>query len=67
MYPETRPGWKTSEFYAMWATNLALLIAAVAEGLPSKYAAISASIVTGLYAVARAIAKFGIPNVPPSS
>jgi hypothetical protein len=62
---ETKPGYKTTEFYAMWATNLALLISAIAEGLPPKYAAFAASIVTGLYSVGRAISKFGLPYNPP--
>jgi hypothetical protein len=54
---QPKPGYKTSEFYGTLAVNLAILISAIAEGLPPRYAAIGASVVTGLYSISRAIAK----------
>jgi hypothetical protein len=59
------PGYKTTEFYTVWATNIGLLVSAVAGNLPPKYAALGATIAAGAYAIARAIAKFGTPPPPP--
>jgi type IV secretory pathway protease TraF len=62
-----KPGYKTTEFLVTLAVGLAVLIASVADYLPPRYAAISASVVAGLYAVSRGLAKVPTPIVPPTT
>lgn len=68
---ETKPGYKTTEFWLTIITAVAVLLAAVADVLPDKYAAIVASASTAAYAVARGLAKLGVkpdsPDVPPTT
>lgn len=53
----TAKGWRTSEFYLVLATNVAVLAAALADALPAKYAALAAAISSIGYAIARGLAK----------
>jgi hypothetical protein len=56
---ETKPFWRTSEFWLVALTNLAVIATALADVLPPKYAAPVMAGVNGLYAVARGLAKQG--------
>lgn len=51
-------GYKTTEFYLVLATNVAVLAASLADALPARYAAIAASVANVGYALARGLAKF---------
>ena len=53
-----KPGYKTTEFYLVLATNLAVFISALSDALPPKYATYGAAIVNGLYAIARGLSKW---------
>jgi hypothetical protein len=56
---QNKPGYLTTEFYVTVVTAFASLVAAIDGGLPPKYAAIGAAIVSGAYTISRGIAKFG--------
>jgi hypothetical protein len=60
-----KPGYKTTEFIATAVIVLGSFIASVADYLPPRYAALASSVVTGLYAVSRGLAKVPTPIVPP--
>lgn len=64
---ETRPGWKTTEFWVVILTNVGVLGGQALDvlHLPPKYAAIGLAIVNAAYAIARGLAKTGVPNVVP--
>jgi len=62
---ETKPFWRTSEFWIVVVTNLATITTAIAELLPSKYLAPTLAVTNGLYAVGRGLAKAGVPPTPP--
>jgi hypothetical protein len=56
-----KPGYKTTEFYIIILTDVALFFSAVGEVLPPKYASMAAAVVSGAYADARGLAKITIP------
>jgi hypothetical protein len=57
---ETKPALKSTEFWAMLAVNLASLLSALAGALPPKWAGLVSTVVTGLYAIGRGLAKQGV-------
>lgn len=63
---ESKPGWKTTEFWVAVVTLVAVNLNGVVLTLPDKYQAIATAVVAGLYALARGLAKQGIPDVEPS-
>ena len=54
-----KPGYKTTEFWLTLVTTLITILGALQQVLPAKYAALSVSLVAGLYSVSRGIAKIG--------
>lgn len=58
-----KPGYRTSEFYVTATTIVGLVVAALAAPLPSKYAALGASLSGGFYAISRGLAKL-FPTKP---
>lgn len=53
----SKPGHRTTEFWLTLAVDLAALIAAFADQLPPRYAALAGTVSTGLYALSRGWAK----------
>lgn len=63
---ETRPGWKTTEF---WLTALLLLGGVVQQAvgvfnIPDKTVLQVQFVLAAAYTIARGLAKVGVPNVP---
>jgi hypothetical protein len=54
-----KPGWKTTEFWAVMIANVAILLSAVTGWLPADWACAAAAVADGLYAVGRGLAKQG--------
>lgn len=52
-----KPGYRTTEFWVTTLTSLAAFIAALSGHLTAKYAAIAGAVSSGLYALARGLAK----------
>jgi hypothetical protein len=61
-----KPGYKTTEFWVTAIVSAAGLIAALSGHLAPRYAALAAAASSGLYAVARGLAKVPTPIVPPA-
>jgi hypothetical protein len=61
-----KPGYKTTEFWVTAITSAAALVAALSGNLSPRFAAIAAAVSSGLYAVARGLAKVPTPIVPPA-
>ncbi len=61
---ETKPGYKTTEFWSAVILALGTIIASASSVLPAKYAALASAIVAGLYAVGRGIAKANVKPDP---
>ena len=60
---ETKPGWKTTEFWLTVSGSLASILGAVAGILPPEYASIAVAVSAGLYSLSRGKAKQGMdPN-----
>jgi hypothetical protein len=57
-----KPGVRTTEFWLTLAVNAGALIASFADALPPRYAALAATVSTGLYALARGWAKSSPPK-----
>jgi len=57
---ETKPGYKTTEFWLTIAVVAADLITALLGILPPQFAGMASAIATGLYALGRGQAKSGI-------
>jgi hypothetical protein len=57
-----KPGYKTTEFWVAVIVAFANFVAAWADALPDRYAAIASSIVGGLYAISRGLAKVYPPK-----
>lgn len=57
-----KPGYKTSEAWIAVLTNIGLVVAAAADWLPPRYAAIGSAISTAAYALARGLAKTNPPK-----
>ena len=53
----TKPGYKTTEFWLTIAANVAAILAAVADVLPPDKAALVLAVSNGIYAVSRGMAK----------
>lgn len=58
---ESKPGYKTTEFWVTLATALGLLVNVLPA--PQSKEGLYAVIVTGLYALSRGLAKLGVPNI----
>ena len=67
-----KPGYKTTEFLVVVLTNVGVIVAAAADWLPPRYAALAAAASTAAYAIARGLAKLNPPksvevtNAPPA-
>ena len=64
---ETRPGWKTTEF---WLSSIAVLAGTVQQAvglfnITDRNVLLFQAIVVGLYTVSRGLAKAGVPNIAP--
>jgi hypothetical protein len=57
---ETKPGYKTTEFWLTVAVSVASFVSAVSDNLSPKWAALAAALANGLYAVGRGQAKSGV-------
>jgi len=57
---ETKPGYKTTEFWLTLATVVGTFIASLSDALPPRYAALASTVATGLYAIGRGNAKQGV-------
>lgn len=66
---ETRPGWKTTEFWIVVLTNVGIIGGQVIDvlHLPPRYAELGLVVVNAAYAIARGLAKTGVPNVVPET
>ena len=62
---ETKPGWKTTEFWVTVAWVVGLVSAALAGAVAPRWTALASAISIGAYALARGLAKQGVPYVPP--
>lgn len=60
-----KPGYKTTEFWVSVLVAAGALIAALADALPPRYAALAATISGGLYALSRGLAKVYPPKPGP--
>lgn len=54
---ETKPGFKTTEFWVTIATNVAAILAAIGGAMPAEKAGLLLVVANGLYAVSRGLAK----------
>lgn len=54
-----KPGYKTTEFWVTLLTTGGTLLGAIAGALPGTSSVIVVSISSGLYAIARSLAKTG--------
>jgi hypothetical protein len=66
---ETRPGWKTTEF---WVMVLALVVSTVQEAvglfnITDNRVLLFQSIIVGAYTLSRGLAKAAVPNVVPKA
>jgi hypothetical protein len=59
---QLKPGFQTTEFVIVVATDVGLVVSSFAEWLPPRYAAIGAAIANGAYALARGLAKINPPK-----
>jgi hypothetical protein len=64
---ETKPGMKTTEFWITLITNVlsVLNMSGAWNFTPNKWSVLTLAIVNGLYAVARGLAKAGVPRQVP--
>lgn len=53
----TKPGWKTTEFWINAATIAGLVVSCFVGAMPPKYAGVAVAVSGGLYAVGRGLAK----------
>lgn len=60
-----KPGYLTTEFWLTVIVNVAALVAALTKNLSPHWAAIGATVSTGLYAIARGWAKSSPALKPP--
>lgn len=62
---ETKPGYKTTEFWITVTAGAASMIGGVVGILPPEWAVIAGALSAGLYTISRGLAKQGIdPNLP---
>jgi len=52
-----KSGWKTTEFWGSAAAGVAVFLSALQGSLPPKYAALAGTLIAGLYALSRGLAK----------
>jgi hypothetical protein len=57
-----KAGYKTTEFWVAVLTDVGLVVASASSSLAPRYAAIGAAVTSGLYTVARGIAKQNPPK-----
>lgn len=58
---ETKPGIRTTEFWAALAAVIGSVISGLTDMLPAEWSATLAVIATAAYALSRGLAKNGIP------
>lgn len=61
-----KPGLQTTELWVTVAADVGLLIAALADALPPRYAAIAVAVSNAAYAVSRGLAKLNPPKDAPA-
>ena len=59
----SKPGYRTTELVATVLVSVGALVAALADALPARYAAIASAISVAAYSIARGLAKQN-PNAP---
>ena len=66
---DIKPGWQTTEFWLVVATNLLAIGTAVQGALPAKYAIVIMAALNGFYNFMRTIAKNNStpPTTPPAT
>ena len=64
MKPETKPFYKTSEFWVLVLANLVSVITALKGYMNAETYVIASSVLNGAYAVARGLAKSGSEYKP---
>ena len=57
-----KPGYKTSELAVSVITGLAILLGTLTDNLSPHWAAISAAVSSGLYAISRGLSKVNPPK-----
>lgn len=57
-----KPGYRTTEFWVSVLTIVGVLVAALSDALPPRYAAIASSVAATAYAVSRGLAKVNPPK-----
>jgi hypothetical protein len=64
-----KPGWRTTEFVVTVLVSVGAVVAAFADALTPRYAAIASAVSVAAYAIARGLAKNGAtrPPVPPGA
>lgn len=60
-----KPGYKTTEFWVALLVSLGVLVAALADQLPPKYAALASAVSGAAYAISRGLAKVYPPKPGP--
>jgi hypothetical protein len=60
-----KPGYKTTEFWVAVLVAVGSLIAALADQLPPKYAALASAVSGAAYALSRGLAKVYPPKPGP--
>lgn len=61
---ETKPFWKTSEFYVLVLGEAGAVVTGIAQVIPGTWATVAGAVIGGAYAVARGLAKSGVPYEP---
>ncbi len=62
---ETKPFYKTSEFWLSVIAAVGVLCTSIADLYPGRWAAVASALIVGFYAVARGVAKAGSVYTPP--
>ncbi len=60
-----KPGYKTTEFWLAVLVSAGALVAALADQLPPKYAALASAVSGAAYALSRGLAKVYPPKPGP--
>ncbi len=60
-----KPGYKTTEFWVAALVSVGALVAALADQLPPKYAALASAVSGAAYAISRGLAKVHPPKPGP--
>lgn len=57
-----KPGYKTTEFWVTVLTAVGIVVAALADALPPKWATVAVAVATAAYNVARGLSKINPPK-----